>query len=390
MLKLDETQILNALGLCGTQAAGLLESDHAGSMGKVLHVGKANYNGILSAFLARNGFTGAETIIEGSEGITNAAGVGAKDDYYYVVAPKSIKATTMAGLGVIAQDGDKTGTDTYTVALMQAKTGAAQVTTDTVVSTKDVKVTVSNGKFASYTATLVNPTLKTVKTNLYTGQAATDSAILAVTAKDTAGNVVDLLGGESGSYIAVLRTDKVDDAVLELDKSLMAGNSGAYTLVCKTKVDGITKHGDGTAYVDIYAPTLSGDIDLVATVEVECSDDDPTPLMFVGTKISHTGKATAYDISQGIAVPSDFKIFETPAGVVIGTGIPIGPGTLPPAGTYAYSIAAVDQYGMTSVDEALYNGVDVTMAGKTVGEAGGSLSIASGAISTMVSVAGLV
>ena len=68
LLKLDETQISNALGLCGTQAAGLLESDHAGSMGKVLHVGKANYNGILSAFLARNGFTGAETIIEGSEG----------------------------------------------------------------------------------------------------------------------------------------------------------------------------------------------------------------------------------------------------------------------------------------------------------------------------------
>ena len=68
LLNLDENQIVNALGLCGTQAAGLLESDHAGSMGKVLHVGKANYNGLLSAFLARNGFTGAETIIEGSEG----------------------------------------------------------------------------------------------------------------------------------------------------------------------------------------------------------------------------------------------------------------------------------------------------------------------------------
>ena len=68
LLKLDESQTLNALGLCGTQAAGLLESDHAGSMGKVLHIGKANYNGILSAFLARNGFTGAESIIEGSEG----------------------------------------------------------------------------------------------------------------------------------------------------------------------------------------------------------------------------------------------------------------------------------------------------------------------------------
>ena len=35
LLNLDENQTLNALGLCGTQAAGLLESDHNGSMGKV-------------------------------------------------------------------------------------------------------------------------------------------------------------------------------------------------------------------------------------------------------------------------------------------------------------------------------------------------------------------
>ena len=68
LLKLNEIQIMNALGLCGTQAAGLLESDHSGSMGKVLHVGKANYNGILSAYLSRNGFTGASTIVEGEEG----------------------------------------------------------------------------------------------------------------------------------------------------------------------------------------------------------------------------------------------------------------------------------------------------------------------------------
>lgn len=68
LLKLDEGQILNALGLCGTQAAGLLESDHGGSMGKALHAGKAVYNGVLSAFLARNGFTGSETIFEGKEG----------------------------------------------------------------------------------------------------------------------------------------------------------------------------------------------------------------------------------------------------------------------------------------------------------------------------------
>ena len=72
LLKLDEKQTLNALGLCGTQAAGLLESDHSGSMGKVLHAGKASYNGILSAFLARNGFTGSGTIFEGDEGFLKA------------------------------------------------------------------------------------------------------------------------------------------------------------------------------------------------------------------------------------------------------------------------------------------------------------------------------
>ena len=37
-------------------------------MGKVLHVGKAAYNGILSAYLARNGFTGSGTIFDGDEG----------------------------------------------------------------------------------------------------------------------------------------------------------------------------------------------------------------------------------------------------------------------------------------------------------------------------------
>lgn len=71
LLKLDINQIINALGLCGTQAAGLLESDHSGSMGKSLHVSNAIYNGLISAFLAKNGFTGANTIIDGDEGFLN-------------------------------------------------------------------------------------------------------------------------------------------------------------------------------------------------------------------------------------------------------------------------------------------------------------------------------
>lgn len=80
LLDLDENQTLNALGLCGTQAAGLLESDHGGSMGKVLHVGKAVYNGLLSAYLALNGFTGSGTILEGREGFLETM-VSSSDDF---------------------------------------------------------------------------------------------------------------------------------------------------------------------------------------------------------------------------------------------------------------------------------------------------------------------
>ncbi|MGV8143609.1 MAG: MmgE/PrpD family protein, partial [Methanothermobacter sp.] len=67
-LGLDQNQTVNALGLAGTQAAGLLESDHSGSMGKHLHAGRAAQSGIISAQLAGNGYTGAETIFEGDEG----------------------------------------------------------------------------------------------------------------------------------------------------------------------------------------------------------------------------------------------------------------------------------------------------------------------------------
>lgn len=71
-LNLDKEQIINALGLAGTQASGLLESDHTGSMGKHLHAGKAAQSGVLSAILAKEEFTGASTIIEGKEGFLSA------------------------------------------------------------------------------------------------------------------------------------------------------------------------------------------------------------------------------------------------------------------------------------------------------------------------------
>lgn len=69
-LTIEET--LNALGLAGTQASGLLESDHSGSMAKHLHAGRSAQSGVISALLAENGFTGAKSIIEGDEGFYHA------------------------------------------------------------------------------------------------------------------------------------------------------------------------------------------------------------------------------------------------------------------------------------------------------------------------------
>ncbi len=70
-LKLDFNNSVNALGLAGTQAAGLLESDHSGSMAKHLHAGRAAQSGVISALLAQKGMTGAKSIIDGEEGFLN-------------------------------------------------------------------------------------------------------------------------------------------------------------------------------------------------------------------------------------------------------------------------------------------------------------------------------
>jgi len=68
LIGLDARQMLDALGSAGTQAAGLWEFNASGAMSKTLHPGKAAMNGVLSADLAKLGFTGAATILEGPRG----------------------------------------------------------------------------------------------------------------------------------------------------------------------------------------------------------------------------------------------------------------------------------------------------------------------------------
>jgi 2-methylcitrate dehydratase PrpD len=70
--KLDADAVQRALGLAGTQAAGLNTFFESGDMTKSIHPGKAAFNGILSAQLARLGATSPPAILEHPKGYLNA------------------------------------------------------------------------------------------------------------------------------------------------------------------------------------------------------------------------------------------------------------------------------------------------------------------------------
>lgn len=71
LLKLNEEALVNALGLAGAQASGLMEM-YGNSMQKRFNPGPAARNGVVSASLAALGFTGTEYIFEGKRGFFNA------------------------------------------------------------------------------------------------------------------------------------------------------------------------------------------------------------------------------------------------------------------------------------------------------------------------------
>jgi len=65
---LTEDQLVNALGICGSQAGGIIEYLADGTWTKRLHPGWAAHAGIVATRLARAGFTGPETVFEGEHG----------------------------------------------------------------------------------------------------------------------------------------------------------------------------------------------------------------------------------------------------------------------------------------------------------------------------------
>ncbi len=77
ILRLDAPAFARAMGIAGTQAAGLVEWRTDGSWIKRLHPGRSAQSGLMAAQLAAAGFTGPVTVFEGAYGVFKALGHGA-------------------------------------------------------------------------------------------------------------------------------------------------------------------------------------------------------------------------------------------------------------------------------------------------------------------------
>ncbi len=78
LLGLDAQQMQHAFGSAGTQSAGLWEFLRTGADSKQLHTAHAAGAGLMAAYLARDGFTGAAEIFDGVQGM--AAGMSSDAD----------------------------------------------------------------------------------------------------------------------------------------------------------------------------------------------------------------------------------------------------------------------------------------------------------------------
>jgi 2-methylcitrate dehydratase PrpD len=84
LLGLDAPRMNHCLGSAGTMAAGLWEFLRDAADSKQLHTAKAAADGLLAAYLARDGFTGAARIFEGPQGM--GAGMSSDADPARLVA----------------------------------------------------------------------------------------------------------------------------------------------------------------------------------------------------------------------------------------------------------------------------------------------------------------
>ncbi len=72
LIGLNAPQLRAAMGINGSQASGLIESYSDGTWVKTLHAGWAASAGVTAALLAKGGFTGPASVLEGRFGLFNA------------------------------------------------------------------------------------------------------------------------------------------------------------------------------------------------------------------------------------------------------------------------------------------------------------------------------
>jgi len=80
-LNLNEKQTVDALGIAGSMAGGIIEYLAEGAWTKRLHAGWAAHAGLHAARIAREGFSGPRTVFEGAHGLFFAFARGADGKY---------------------------------------------------------------------------------------------------------------------------------------------------------------------------------------------------------------------------------------------------------------------------------------------------------------------
>jgi 2-methylcitrate dehydratase PrpD len=85
-LGLNARQIVDALGIAGSMAGGIIEYLSEGAWTKRLHAGWAAQSGMRAALLARGGFVGPRTVFEGDHGLFHGFAHTTKGDYDALVS----------------------------------------------------------------------------------------------------------------------------------------------------------------------------------------------------------------------------------------------------------------------------------------------------------------
>ena len=80
-LKLDRRGIVDALGIAGSMAAGIIEYLAEGAWTKRMHAGWAAQSGLRAALMAKHGFVGPRTVFEGTHGFFHGFAHTTKGNY---------------------------------------------------------------------------------------------------------------------------------------------------------------------------------------------------------------------------------------------------------------------------------------------------------------------